>query len=816
MMWTGRNVRIEAVGAVIVLLWGTSVLATGGLQRSQAGAPGAAASAPAVTSESSRALVDQYCVTCHSERLKTGKLVLEHIGLDDVPAGAEVWEKVIKKLRTGSMPPAGASRPASATLDGFASWLETTIDAAAEATPNPGTVVIHRLNRTEYVNAIRDLLGVDVDGRSLLPADNSGYGFDNIGDVLTVSPGLVDRYLIAGRRVVRLAMADPATRAVVETYKVSTLTWQHERLSEDLPFGSRGGIAVRHTFPADGEYVLRLELLKNAMTSNIKGTDVVNQIDVRIDGERATTFTVGGTGAPKPGEHAQDSEELEFRVPIKAGARLIAVSFDKANWAYEGAGPEYVPIGSTSYSQVNATTASTGKAPMGLGFLHISGPFEAKASRTPPASRQRIFVCQPTSARDEPVCAKTILTTIARRAYRRPLGAGDVQSLMQYYDQGVANGGFEGGIRLALQRIFVSPDFLFRVERDPASAVPGSVYRISDLDLASRLSFFLWSSVPDDQLLDLAADQQLTQPEVLERQVTRMLADPRASALLSNFFGQWLRLRSVRSIVPDVNAFPDFDDNLLEAFERETQLFLESQLQADRPVVELLNADYTFVNERLARHYEIPNVYGSRFRRVAYQDDRRAGLFGQGSILTVTSYANRTSPVLRGKFLLENVLGTPPPAPPPNVPPFPESEGKALPTSVRERMEQHRKNPVCATCHNQIDPLGFALDNFDALGAWRTKDGTSAVDPTGNFPNGMKFDGPATFREALLTAYGEQFVGVVTERLLTYALGRGVEYHDMPAIRTIMRNSASSEYRWSSIILEIVKSMPFQVRRSQS
>ncbi|MBM3779977.1 MAG: DUF1592 domain-containing protein [Acidimicrobiia bacterium] len=678
--------------------------------------------------------------------------------------------------------------------------------------------MLHRLNREEYANAIRDLLHVDVDSRALLPADDTGFGFDNIGDVLTFSPVLMDRYLISARRVVRLALGDPSVRPGVEIYRTPPLAWQDERMSEDLPLGSRGGLAVQHTFPATGEYLLKLEPTKNNFSSMIRGGDWFNEMDLRIDGERVHLFRWGGETATKEvrAEYGDlDVPTFEVRVPVKAGPHTIAVSFNRLNWAYEGPGPERMPIASTSFGQSNLTTVGSGKSLMALEALQITGPFDARPPQAPTPGRERVFVCTPAAAADEEPCAERVLSTFARRAYRRPLTPGDVASLMSFYRSGRASGGFEDGIRLGLQRVLIAPDFLFRVERSPDGAAPGTVHRVSDLELAARLSFFLWSSIPDDELLSLAERGRLRDGQVLAQQVRRMLADRRSDALLSNFFGQWLTLRKIRSLLPDATAFPDFDGNLREAFERETELFIESQVREDRSVVDLLTADYTFLNERLARHYGIPNVYGTRFRRVTYPDDRRAGLFGHASILTVTSYANRTSPVLRGKFLLENVLGTPPPPPPPDVPAFPENEERVIPKSVRERMEQHRKNPVCAACHNHLDALGFALDNFDAVGAWRTRDGASAVDASGAFPNGTTFDGPGSFRQGLL-AHRDQFVGVVVERLLTYALGRGAETYDMPAIRGIIRNAQPDGYRWSSIVLEIVKSLPFQMRRSES
>ncbi len=798
--------RLAVAVAVAVAVTGTGV-----------GEAGQAAPAPAGV-QAQRELVARYCARCHNERSKAryGNLALDALDFEHLPAGADVWERVIRKVKAGTMPPAGNPRPEKAALEGLARWLESGLDAAAAARPDPGRAIVHRLNRAEYANIVRDLFGVDVDVRTLLPADDSGFGFDNIGDVLGVSPGLLERYLIAGRKIVRQALGDATMRAEVTTYKVLPLAWQNDRMSEDLPFGSRGGTSATHVFPVDGEYVVRIEMQKGSQSGNPRGLDVENRIDLRIDGERVKLFTMGGGPAAANGGGYGLSlpGSVEVRIPVKAGARTIGASLDRRNWAYEGVGPDRVPIGSTTFAQGGVTTQSNGRLQLQIDAIHVLGPY---AARTPASSpgRDRILVCAPASAAEEAPCATRILRRLARQAYRRPVTAADVRSLMTFFDQGRQEGGFEAGIQLALEKLMVSPDFLFRVERDPAGVKPGTAYRVSDVELASRLSFFLWSSMPDDTLLTLAEQGRLRQPGVLEQQVRRMVADPRARALVDNFFGQWLMLRNMDLMARDVVEFPDFDDNLREAFRTETELFLASQIREDRSVVDLLTADYTFLNERLARHYGIPGVTGSRFRRVTYPDTVRAGQFGHGSLLSATAYSNRTSPVLRGKFLLENVLGTPPPAPPANVPPFPENDAASKPTSVRERMEQHRKNPVCAACHSQIDPLGFALENFDAVGAWRTLDNGTRIDPSGSFPDGAKFDGPATFRTALL-GHRQQFILTLAQKLLTYGLARGVEYYDMPAVRGIVRDAASADYRWSSLILGIVKSAPFQMRRAES
>ncbi|MCH7804816.1 MAG: DUF1592 domain-containing protein [Acidobacteria bacterium] len=767
-----------------------------------------------------RAVLDQYCVTCHNEKARTAELLLDTANVENVGEGPELWEKVVKKLRTGAMPPAGLPRPDQAIYDSFATYLETELDRAAAANPNPGRPVMHRLNRVEYTNAVRDLLAVDIDGETLLPADDSRYGFDNIGDVLTVSPVLLERYLSAARKISRLAVGDPDTAPTFGTYTVPKYFVQDDRMNEALPFGSRGGIAVRHPFPLDGEYVVKVRLVRNSR-DYIQGLlDEPHQLDVRLDGARLKLFTIGGEkhGRSAPlfsnnamGDREQDIYErnaddiLEVRFWAAAGPQQIEVAFLKETSMPEG--PLRTPM--SKYDRHNYKGGDPGVA-----SVSISGPYNAKGLGETP-SRRKIFECRPSSAQEEKPCARKILSTLAHRAYRRPLTEEDVQTLLDFYTAGRDEGGFEAGIGRALERILVGPEFLFRIEVDPENVAPDTAYRISDLELASRLSFFLWSSIPDDQLLDLAEGGKLQDPVVLEQQVRRLLKDSRSKALVNNFAAQWLQLRSLRAINPDQDVFPYFEENLREAFRLETELFFESQLREDRSVLELLSANYTFLNERLARHYGIPNVYGSHFRRVELETEERRGLLGKGSILAVTSYANRTSPVLRGKWVLENILGTPPPPPPPNVPDLVvrATDGKAL--SMREAMEQHRANPVCATCHKLMDPLGFALENFDGIGTWRTMDAGDPIDPSGVLPDGTPFRGPAELQRVLLESKSAEFVATATERLLTYALGRGVESYDAPAIRNIIREAAPNNYRWSSLILAIVKSTPFQMRRSR-
>jgi hypothetical protein len=628
----------------------------------------------------------------------------------------DVWEKVVRKLRTNAMPPPGMPRPDQATYDVFSSSLEGALDRAAASNLNAGRPVLHRLNRVEYTNAIRDLLGLEIDGRSLLPADDSSYGFDNMAEALSVSPGLLERYMSAAAKISRLAVGF-AGLPVFETYKVPESLVQEDRVSDDLPFGSRGGTVIRHQFPLDGEYVLKIRL-QRTIGGDIRGLAESSQVEVRLDGARVGVFTVGGKFKDQSARRAANTEfqeylrtadaGLEVRVPVKAGVRLVGAAFAKATAAVpEGLAPGHWPVTSYTYAiDVNAQ--------MGVDSIQIGGPYNTATSEGP--GHAAIFVCHPGDVSQEQSCAKTILATLARRAYRRPVTAEDVQALLVSYKAGRTLGTFETGVEWALESILVDPEFLFRVERDPVKGAPGSSYRLSDFELASRLSFFLWSSIPDDELLDVATRGHLQAPAVLEQQVRRMLVDPRSKALISNFADQWLGVRRMSAVTPDPAAFPDFDENLREAFQRETELFLESQLNEDHSVVDLLTANYTFVNERLARHYGIPNIYGNHFRRVALADDHRRGLIGQGSVLTVTSYANRTSPVLRGKWVLDNILGAPPPPPPPNVPVLKENGEEGQPTTVRERLEEHRKNPVCASCHARMDPLGFALENFDGVG----------------------------------------------------------------------------------------------------
>lgn len=743
--------------------------------------------------------------------------MLDKADLQHVGAGADVWEKVVQKIRSGAMPPTGRPRPGKPAADGFATWLESELDRGAAAHPNPGRPADHRLNQAEYSNAIRDLLALDISAGSLLPADESDHGFDNIADVLSISPTLLERYMFAAQKISRLAVGDPTIAPAIETFNISRSLRQNERMHDDLPYSTRGGTLIRHYFPLDGEYVVKVRLLRNYTSSSIRAIDTREQIDVLLDGAQVTRFNIGGacaggsedpkcsrtnTGYGTPQYELTADEDLEVRFAAKAGMHLLGVAFVKKGAATEGMGATLLPPRHSS---------STYEAPqMDMEYVRLEGPLNATGPGDTP-SRRQIFVCRAARPGEEESCAKKILVALARRAYRRPVTDGDIEPLLRFYRDGRREGNFERGIQTALGRLLISPQFLFRLEREPANPEPGGHYRLSDLELASRMSFFIWSSIPDDQLLDVAARGRLKDPKILEEQVRRMLADSRATALVRNFGGQWLFLRNMRAVGPDANAFPDFDDNLRDAFLRETELFLESQMREDQPIGELLTANYTFANERLARFYGIRNVYGTHFRRVQ-ADPRRAGLLGHGSILTVTSYATRTSPVLRGKFLLDNILGAPPPPPPPNVPPLQETNARERPElSMRERLDMHRKNAICATCHERMDPLGFALENFDAIGKWRTSEGHLPIDASGVLPDGTKFVGPDEFRKVLLARRGE-FARSFTEKLLTYAIGRATAYYDMPAVRAIMREAAPSDYRWSSVVLGIVNSRPFQMK----
>ena len=809
----------------MAVVWTTAVATSvSRAEQSAARAPANSAPSKAVTPVQSQPaaapsaadlqkVVNQYCLGCHNSRATTSAtvsgVILDKADLARVGDSAAVWEKVIKKLHAGAMPPVGVPRPDAATQTALISYLETSLDRRAATHPNPGRHLPHRLNRAEYQNSIRDLLALDVDASSLLPPDDSVDGFDNNADSLGVSPSLLERYLSAAAKISALAVGDPSIGPSSETYRIRGDASQTSQ-NEDLPPGTRGGLMALHTFPLDGEYVIKVKLLEINLGS-IRGLEYQHQLEVTVDGERVLLAPVGG-----PDDYTQSSlnstnvvnslaERLQVRVTVKAGQRKVGAAFLQRSAAQGG-------------NRLQPFERSTLIATDHLGLPHVenvtvSGPFNATgASDTP--SRQRLFTCTPARARDERACAEKVVSTLARRAYRRPLTDTDLASLMKFYDAGRSDGSFDRGVEMALRAVLVSPKFIFRIEHDPGGVAPGVPYRINDLELASRLSFFLWSSIPDDELLDVASKGRLRKPEEIERQVRRMLADPKAQALVSNFAGQWLHIRNLRSTTPDKNDFPDFDDNLRQAFERELDLFVGSIITEDRSVLDLMTADYTFVNERLAKHYRIPNVYGPDFRRVTVTQDARKGLLGKGGILLVTSHADRTSPVVRGKWILDNLVGTPPPPPPPVVPPFPE-ETPGAPKTVRARMELHRASPACAGCHKVMDPIGLALENYDAVGVWRTQDAGQPIDASGELSDGSKINGVVELRESLLKR-PELLVSTMTEKLLTYALGRSVEADDMPAVRTILRGAAADNYRFSALVRGIVTSVPFQMRRAET
>jgi len=759
-----------------------------------------------------RELLTKYCLTCHNDKAKTGGLSLEGLDVDHPEAHPEIWEKAIRKLRAGLMPPTGAPRPDRASLDRFRRTLEASIDRAALASRNPGVTALHRMNRTEYANAIRDLLAVEVDAATVLPPDDSSEGFDNIADVLGTSPALIERYIGAAAKISRLAVGSTDIGPLSTTYKVRGDVSQDHHI-EGLPLGTRGGVVIRHNFPVDGEYLFKVSLLRVNFGPQYGASAKGEQLEMSLNGERVLLLDLpsrpyyyirgGGGGGAAP--------SLEIRLPIKAGPQTIMVTFVKKTAA--DVDDLWQRFESTTADLQTGVQFGYTTVPH-LSSVEIVGPYNIGAPRDTP-SRSKVFVCRPASANQEDACARQIVRTLARRAFRRPVTDDDVNPLMEFYEAGRKNGDFEKGVEMALRRILADPQFVFRIERDPPNTPAGGVYRISDVELASRLSFFLWSSIPDDELLTVAEQGRLKDPATLEQQVRRMLKDPRAQALVNNFAGQWLYLRELRNRNPDLLVFPDFDDNLRQAFQRETELLFDSIVREDRSIFDLLKADYTFVNERLARHYGIPNIYGSDFRRIPVQNEARRGLLGHGSFLTVTSATNRTSPVTRGSWILENLLGSPPPLPPPDVPPLPENttgQGvTAKAASVRERMIQHRTNPACRSCHQIMDPIGLALENFDGVGRWRTMDSGFPIDASGQLVDGSAIDGVDSLRNALLS-YPDAFSQTMTEKLLMYAVGRAMHYYDMPVVRTIVREAARSDYRFSSIVLGIVHSDPFQMR----
>jgi mono/diheme cytochrome c family protein len=790
------------------------------------------AQTPSAGSPNPRAFFDTYCISCHNKTLRTANLALDTVDMSQPAAHADVLEKVIGKLRSGAMPPNGVRRADPATYKTMVDTLQTQLDRAWAANPNPGRIgAVQRLNRTEYNNAIRDLFALDIDVKSLLPGDETADGsFDNFADVLSISTAHLERYMSVSRQVTRLAVGLPPVQPSLDRFEIPLHVLQEDRMSEDLPFGSRGGMAIPYNFPIDGEYMVKVRLQRQYQ-DYLKGMGWKQQLDVRLDGKLLKRFTVGGEGKGRPAaaSYAGDGEVnfagdpsweeymqtkgdagLELRIPVRAGKHTVAVSFVREMYEQEGL-PQPTQLGRViSNDQVYMQFAN-------VGAVQIGGPYVSKAlAAKNTASRQAIYVCQPGAGLSERACATKILSRMARLAYRRPSTKKDTDTLLEFFDKGREIGDFDTGIQFALERLLVDPDFLLIVYRDQGKTA-STPYRLSDLELASRLSFFLWSSVPDDHLLAIAEKGELANPAMLEKEVRRMMADPRAAdSLVKNFAAQWLNLRQVVDVVVDPVKFPLYDESLLRGFQTETEMFVASTILEDRPVSDLLNADYTFLNERLARHYGIPGVYGSRFRRVTLPDhNQRGGLLSQGALLVTTSYPDRTSPVLRGKWLLNNIFGTPPPAPPPGVNATLETKPGSLPTSMRERLAQHRTSPTCQSCHVVIDPLGFALENFDAVGAWRTVDEAGKpIDASGQTAGGVKLDGLAGLR-AVLLENPDQFPRTLTEKLLAYALGRRVEYYDQPTIRQIVKNAAPRQYRWSALIEGIVKSPAFQMRAPQ-
>jgi hypothetical protein len=761
----------------------------------------------AASADPHRLLVTTYCTGCHSTRLKTGGLVLEGIDLQNPTANAEIWEKVIRKLNGGQMPPQGMPKPKPEAVTELTTYLGTSLDRAAAKSADPGRASIHRLNRSEYANAIRDLLDVQIDAADYLPPDDESDGFDNIADALRVSPTLLDQYLAASRKIASLAVGDMEITPVSRMIQVPPDLAQ-ERHIEGLPLGTRGGVLIEHNFPLDADYDFSVFLTQN-IVGYVTGLEYAHELEISIDGDRVFLAPVGGEDDNQMSDDnlgvAKDTLDarLKSRIPVKAGRHKVAVAFFGRNSA-------------TTDEPLQPFTRDLDLQNMNglpiIDHVQITGPFGGSGPGDT-ASRKKIFVCRPKTVTEETACAKQILSALAKRAYRRPVTDADVVSLMSLYAEGRKDGSFEKGIQNGLRLILANPKFLFRSEPDPKSAAPGSIYRVSDLELASRLSFFLWSSLPDDELVNVASKGSLRNPAVLGAQVKRMLADPKADAMVSNFAGQWLLLRNLQSQTRDQAVFPNFDDNLRQAMRKETELFFASVMREDRSVMDLLNADYTFVNDRLAQHYGIPGVYGSNFRRVQVTDPNRRGILGQGSFLTVTSESTRTSPVKRGKYILETMMGTPPPPPPPNVPALKENDesGKNA-TTLRARLALHREATTCSTCHSVMDPLGLAFENFDAVGRWRTKELGGEVDTAGQLADGTKINGPAALREVLLKK-PDQFVKTLTEKLMIYALGRGLEYYDMPVVRSITHDAAKQNYKFSAIVMGIVKSTPFEMKK---
>jgi cytochrome c551/c552 len=765
----------------------------------------------AAATAAQKAAVNQYCVACHNSRSKTGGFSLEDVDVDHVAGDAATWEKVVGKLRLRVMPPLGSRRPDEATYDSLIGWLEGELDASASAHPNPGRPVLHRLNRAEYANAVRDLLGLNVDVAALLPPDDAAYGFDNVADALGSSPALLQAYLGAARKISAVAVGDPRVGVNRDTYSARQDLSQDQHI-DGLPLGTQGGLVATHTFPVDGDYEFQLRLWRTNLSA-MRGLQDPHQVEITLDGQRILLATVGGDEDlvnlqknPTATSDEIEATRLHVRVHVKAGTRTVAAAFlEETPWTLETA--RLKPFD----RDFNSPFAAEG-APH-VQTLSVEGPYNLAPTNLPPSAR--LFACRPSASLSEAACARRIVTTVARRAYRRPLTQAEVDSLMAFYTNARTGASFDAGVEFALRRILASPSFVFRPEREPLNLAAGRAYRISDYELASRLSFFLWSSIPDDELLRAAGTGTLSTPEVLRAQVRRMLADKKSAALVENFAGQWLQLRNLRGIVPNPETYPDFDDNLRQAFRTEAEMFFSSVVHEDRNVLDLMTADDTFVNERLAKHYGIPNVFGSYFRRVHVADESRRGLLGKGAVLMVTSHATTTSPVLRGKWVLDNLLGAPPPPPLPDVPALAEPKPGEAPKTMRQQMERHRVDPVCAGCHKSMDPIGFALENFDVDGTWRTANlGGIALDTTDVLPDGARINGVTGLREALLKR-PEVFVQTLAGKLLLYAVGRGLTADDVPAVRAIVRNARGQDYRLSSLVMGIVNSVPFRMRMKE-
>jgi mono/diheme cytochrome c family protein len=804
-----RRMAVFAAATCLMIAVSASAVST------QTASAGQAQSAAPTASSTEQATLQKYCITCHNQRAKTGGLALDTLDLSDVSKHTEEWEKVVRKVRTGAMPPVGRPRPDKPVAEGLVSFLENELDQAASTHINPGRPALPRLNRSEYTNAIRDLLAVDIDAAAMLPADVAGHGFDNNADALTLTPSLTERYLGAAAKIAQMALGRPRGLPTPETFFVPTDRDQDVRVSDDLPFGSRGGMAFRYYFPADGVYEFEMRPKESGAGGGFEGvTGEVNPIHVGIDNVKIWSSRIGGPEfATRRGYDEERSDRnqkvldlLRFKAPVKAGEHLVQVYFDAKSSAY---------LEDLFERSLRRDPYRAGNGEPKLSSLTITGPQPETAAVSESPSRKRLLICTPATSAQQDPCAKKIIAALARRAYRRPVTEEDLQVPFAQYRVGLGRG-FESGIEMAVRTILVNPKFLFRIETQPPNIAVNTPFKVSDLDLASRLSFFLWSSIPDDELLTLAEKKTLSKPEVLQQQVKRMLADPKADALVDNFAGQWLFIRNVAGHQPSPESLFHYDDNLRKAFEQETKLFFASIIRENRSVIDLLNADYTFLNERLARHYGISGVAGERFRRVTLPaDSPRRGLLGQGGVLMATSYPNRTTPVIRGKWILENIFGAPPPPPPPNVPLLVEERDPRKVLPMREQMAAHRKNPVCAGCHAQMDQLGFALENFDAIGEWRDLYMSGAkVDASAELPDGTKFNGPTELREVLVK-HSDEFVTTMTEKLLTYALGRGLEAYDQPAIRKVKREAARDNYRFASLIQGIVTSTPFQMRMAQ-